>query len=202
MKGLFSKLRRLGWKFWAAAPIVLAIVVAVSLFGLLYTEWFQDRVRQEAITRIETFTGGKAAIDALYLEPTALRLHIEGLTVREDDVSEPFLEVPAADLDFSVVSLLGAEFSLDTLDLDSPLLRVLTAPDGSTNLPPFQTQATAGGGLPEELFEMAVDRVSLVRGRLQWNDRTIPLSLGGERFRLETRYESAPKRYLATVRVR
>jgi len=201
MKGFRSKLRRLGWKFWVAAPIVLLIVVAASLYGLLYTQWFQNRIRQEVITRIETVTGAKAFIRDLYLRPTALRLRLEGLSVRKDDLSEPFLEVPAADLDFSLVSFFTAEISLETLDLDSPHLRIITAADGSTNLPSFPEQSTAGDGLPEELFEMAVDRVSLVRGRLQWNDQTIPLSFGGGRFRLETRYQAILRRYVANVRL-
>lgn len=201
MKGLLSKLRRLGWKFWVAAPVVLLIVIAASLYGLLYTEWFQDRIRQEVIARIETATGGKASIREFYLQPTALRLRLEGLSISAGDLSEPFLEVPAADLDFSVISFFAAEISLDTLDLDSPLLRVMVTPDGSTNLPPFPAQAEASNSLPEELFEMAVDRVSLVRGRLQWNDQTIPLSFGGDRLHLETRYEATPRRYVATVRL-
>ncbi len=201
MKGFLAKLRRLSWKFWVAAPVVLLIVVAASLYGLLYTKWFQDRIRQEVIARTETATGGKASIRDLYLQPTALRLRLEGLSVSKDDLSEPFLEVPAADLDFSLISFFAAEISLDTLDLDSPHLRVITDPDGSTNLPPFPAEAAASDGLPEELFDMAVDRVSLVRGRLQWNDQTVPLSFEGDRFHLETRYEATPRCYVASVRL-
>ncbi len=201
MKRFFQNPGRFGWKAWAAGLVVLVIVAGTSLCGLLYTEWFQGRIRHEMIAQIETLTGGEASLRELYFQPTTLRLRVEGLSVSSLDESEPFLEVPAAELVFKLESLFSTKLSLEALVLDSPRIHVIAASDGANNLPPFPLQPDTSGTMPQALFEMAVKRFDVNRGRFQWNDGSVPVSFSSQRFHLQTRFEPQQGRYRANVRL-
>lgn len=201
MKRFFQKPGRFGWKAWTGGLVVLVVAAGTSLYGLLYTEWFQARIRREIIAQIETLTGGKASLRGLYFQPTTLRLRVEGLSVSPSDESEPFLEVPAAELDFELESLYSTKLSLAAMALDSPRFHVIAAADGTNNLPPFPLQPDASSAMPQELFEMAVKRFDVNRGRVQWNNASVPVSFSSQRFHLQTRFEPQQGRYRANVRL-
>lgn len=201
MKRFFQKPERLGWKAWTAGLVILVVMGGTSICGLLYTEWFQALIRHEVIAQIETITGGKASLRELYFEPTTLRLRVEGLSVSSSGESEPFLEVPAAELDFELESLYSTKLSLQAMALDSPRFHVTAAYDGTNNLPPFPLQPDTSGTMPQELFEMAVKRFDVNRGHIQWNDGSVPVSFSSQRFHLQTRFEPQQGRYRANVRL-
>ena len=201
MKRFFQNPGRFGWKAWAAGLVVLVVVTGSSLYGLLYTEWFQALIRNEMISRIETLTGGKASLRELFFQPTTLRLRVEGLSVSPSEESEPFLEVPAAELDFELESLYSTKLSLEAMALDSPHFHVIAAADGANNLPPFPLQSDASDIMPQELFEMAVKRLDVKRGQIRWNDKSVPVSFSSQRVHLQTRFEPVQGRYRANVRL-
>ena len=201
MKRFFQKPGRFGWKAWTAGLVAFVVLAGTSLCGLLYTEWFQARIRHEMIAQIETLTGGKASLRELYFQPTTLRLRVEGLSVSSSVESEPFLEVPAAELDFKLESLYSTKLSLEALALDSPRFHVIAAADGTNNLPPFPLQPDTSGAMPQELFEMSVKRFDVNRGHIQWNDGSVPVSFSSKRFHLQTRFEPQQGRYRTNVRL-
>lgn len=201
MKRFFQNPGRFGWRAWAAGLVALVVVAGSSLYGLLYTEWFQALIRNEMISRIETLTGGKASLRELFFQPTTLRLRVEGLSVSPSEESEPFLEVPAAELDFELESLYSTKLSLEAMTLDSPHFHVIATADGDNNLPPFPLQSDASDIMPQELFEMAVKRFDVKRGQIRWNDKSVPVSFSSQRVHLQTRFEPVQGRYRANVRL-
>jgi len=201
MKRFFQNPGRVCWKAWTGGLVVLIVVAGSSLYGLLYTEWFQALIRNEIISQSETLTGGKASLRELFFQPTTLRLRVEGLSVSASDESEPFLAVPAAELDFELESLYSTKLSLEAMPLDSPHFHVIAASDVANNLPPFPLQSDASGIMPQELFEMAVKRFDVNRGQIRWNDKSVPVSFSSQRFHLQTRFEPLQVRYRANVRL-
>ncbi len=189
------------WKAWMAGLMGLLVLVGASLYGLLYTEWFQRQIRREVVAKIELLTGGTATIGNLYLEPSTLVLRVEELTIRATGDAEPFLQIPSLELDLTVDSFLRAEVSLAALVLDSPLVNIKVAPDGTTNLPEFPASANGDEALPEELFEMAVDRFDLQQGHLEWNNERVPIALSSTNLELRSRFHPAEHGYRVWLRV-
>ena len=178
----------------------LLVLVGASLYGLLYTEWFQQQIRREVVAQIELLTGGRATIGSLYFEPATFVLRVEDLTVRATDDAEPFLEVPSLELHLKVDSFFRREVSLAALVVHSPLVHITAGPDGSTNLP--LSQAAAGEhALAEEIFQLAVGRFDLRRGQLKWNNEQIPIAFSSTGLELRTRFYPHEQSYRAWMRV-
>ena len=190
-----------GWKAWGAGLLGLVVLTTASVYGLLYTEWFQRLILREVITQVELLTGGRATIEALHLEPSTLRLRIDELTVSATDDAEPFIEVPHLELDLTVDSFFRREVSLASLVLDSPVIQISVGPNGETNLPVFPERPSGESPLPRELFDLAVGRVDIRRGSLRWNDEEIPVSFSLSDLELRTRFQPAGKSYRVWLRV-
>jgi len=202
-----SKRFRLGgWKALVAGLSVLSVLAAASLYGLLYTAWFQKLIQREVIAQVELLTGGRATIGDLYLEPSTLRLQIDELTIRAADgagpfIAEPFIEIPRLELDLTLDSFLGREVSLASVMLDSPVVRIFVGPNGETNLPALPERPSGANAVPRELFELAVGSVDIRNGTFRWNDEEIPLSFSSSDMELRTRFQPEEESYRAWLRV-
>ncbi len=205
MKPLFQRLAKIRWKLWLAVLVGL-LALLVTGFGLLIrTEWFQEQIRQTVVARLQEATNGAVEIGSLSLDPVGLT----GFTVVVSDVSlgrsdeashPPFLRIPSLGLDVGIESFLRREIALRAMEVESPSVELVTADDGSTNLPSLRAWA-AGTALPAGWFDLVADRLTVREGRVSWNGLQFPVSLASEEFSLETRFEEASDRYRASVRL-
>ena len=198
------RLMRPRWVRWGVFVAGLLVAATGSFYGLLYTDWFQDQVRQRVIAEAELATGGKVEIAQFRFDPDRLFVRAEGLVVRppEPDSAPPFLTVAALEMQLGIESLWAREVSLRSMKVDSPRMQVIVGADDTTNLPPFPAaRLPAGGAARGKLFEMVVGRLDLNEGSFQWNDAHYPVSFASEQFQMRTRYEPEEGRYRAWLRL-
>ena len=189
---------------WGVFVAGLLVAATGSFYGLLYTDWFQDQVRQRVIAEAELATGGKVEIAQFRFDPDRLFVRAEGLVVRppEPDSAPPFLTVAALEMQLGIESLWAREVSLRSMKVDSPRMQVIVGADDTTNLPPFPAaRLPAGWAARGKLFEMVVGRLDLNEGSFQWNDAHYPVSFATEQFQMRTRYEPEEGRYRAWLRL-
>ena len=205
MKPLLRRLAKTRWKLWLAVLVGGPAVLVIGFGLLIRTEWFQDRIRQTIVARLQEATGGDVEIGSLSLDPielTGFGVVIRDVSLGRSDESShpPFLGIPFLRLNVGIESFLRRDIALRAIEVESPRVELVTADDGSTNLPALGAWAV-GTALPAAWFDLAADRLNVREGRVSWNGLRFPVSLGSERFSLETRFEEASDRYRASVRL-
>ena len=205
MKPLLGRLAKTRWKLWLAVLVGAPAVLVMGFALLVRTEWFEEKIRQTMVARLQEVTSGDVEIGSLSLDPVGLT----GFTVVVRDVSlgrsdesshPPFLQIPSLRLDVGIESFLRRDIALRAMEVESPRLELVTADDGSTNLPSLGTWAV-GTSLPAGWFDLVADRLDVRQGRVSWNGLQFPVSLASEQFSLETRFEEASDRYRASVKL-
>ena len=76
------RLMRPRWMRWGVFAVGFLVATAVSFYGLLFTDWFQEQVRRRVIAEAEAATGGTVEIAQLRFDPDRLFVRAEGLVVR------------------------------------------------------------------------------------------------------------------------
>ncbi len=187
---------------------MVILLLAGSIAGLLVLRsgWFRERVRERIIAEIETGTGGRVEIGSFRfsyprLEATVAPLVLHG---KESAAEPPLLRAQSIAIGLRVISMAKRKVDLAYVRVEQPLLRVVTYPDGSTNVPvprlrrPETTWA-------QDLINLAVRSYEIDDGLLEYDDRRVPLNLRGEDLRVQSSYEAAGPRYrgdIASRRVR
>src|SRR5207247_1615097 len=87
---------------------------------------------------------------------------------------------------------------LETLEVDQPRIRIITYPDGSTNIP--GPKIKRDGASPFELFvSLAVRSVLIKNGIFEYDNHKLPLSFRAEQFRVMLGWERDGPHYRGTV---
>ncbi len=205
MKPLLRRLSKTRWKLWLAVLAGAPAILVTGFALLVRTEWFEERIRQSALAELREATGGDVQIGDLSLDPVGLT----GFTVvvrdvsfaRSDESSQPpFLRIPSLRLNVGIESFLRRDIALRAMEVESPRVELVTADDGSTNLPSLERWAE-GTSLPAGWFDLVADRLHVREGSVSWNGLQFPVSLASEQFFLETRFEKASDRYRASVKL-
>ena len=192
------------WVRWAVFVVGLFVASVGSFYSLLYTDWFQDQVRQRVIAEAESATGGSVEIARFRFDPDRLIVRAEGLVVRTPgpDSVPPFLTVAALELQFGVESVWAQLISLRSMKVESPQVRVVVGADDTTNLPALQIEGFPAGRVASgHPFELLVGKLEISEGRLQWNDDRYPISFASEHFHIHTRYEPVEGRYRSRLQL-
>ena len=205
MKPLLGRLAKTRWKLWLAVLVGAPAVLVMGFALLVRNEWFEEKIRQTMVARLQEATSGDVEIGSLSLDPVGLT----GFTVVVRDVSlgrsdesshPPFLRIPSLRLDVGIESFLRRDIALRAMEVESPRVELVTADDGSTNLPSLGTWAV-GTSLPAGWFDLVADRLNVRQGRVSWNGLQFPVSLASDQFSLETRFEETADRYRTSVKL-
>jgi translocation and assembly module TamB len=171
-----ARLRR-GWK-------IVLLLSGVGLIAILAAAWyvttdsFQAYVRRRLVAEVERITGGRAEIGSFHVVPFHLQVEVRGITVHGSEGPE---DVPLAHVDHlvaqvKVISFLRTEFGFSSVRLEHPLVHIVMAADGSSNIPAPKTRFQSGQGNPvEPLFALSIDHLSVQHGELLWAGKRIPL---------------------------
>lgn len=127
--------KRPSWQRIAIGSLVLLVVAWAGIQITLRSDWFEEQLRVRVIAELEQATGGNAQLETLRFDPSSMTVELVNLRISGPDQTEPFAELPSVSLGLSVESLLSRRVRLDHLALESPLLRLQIAEDGSTNWP-------------------------------------------------------------------
>ena len=186
--------------------LLLAGVVVAALFGgalalvvYLRSPHFNDLVRQKVVASIEDATGGRVDLSSFHWNLRRLEFEATNLTVHglESSTAAPLAQVATVRVRAHVVSLLQKRVDLTYLELDRPQINLIVAPDGKTNLP--EPKANSTSDPVQQLFDLAIGRAELRDGKLQINDRQLPLDFSANDITVETTFDRRDRRYDGTL---
>ncbi|MBV9181437.1 MAG: hypothetical protein JO356_08995, partial [Acidobacteria bacterium] len=154
--------------------LLLALLTSLVLWYTT-TPSFERRVRRRLIVAIERASGGRAELSRFRVVPFRFQVEIEGLTIhgREQPGDVPLTQIDRVSAVVNLRTLLGGNFGFHSLALDHPVIHLIWYADGSSNRPRPQPSTAANF---EHLFSISIDKLSITRGELLWQDHRIPLN--------------------------
>src|SRR5438067_1754667 len=174
---------------------LLLVAVVISTAWYLTSRGFEGLVKGRVIAAIERATGGRTEIGQLTWNASKFELIATNVTIhgREGPNEVPFAHFSRVDARAKLFSFFHDQIDLTFLQLDRPVIHLITNPDGTTNQP---RPKNAGTGTPvQQLISLAIDRAEIHDGRLLINNDTVPLDLSADDLRLAMTYASGKQQY-------
>ena len=162
------------------ALFALLLVLYMSLVALLSTTWSQRVIKKYVAREIEQVTGARVEIAGITVHPAVFRLILRGLVLRghEGAGQKPLLTAGTLDMTLNPVSLAVRRLAILRIDIVGMTVHLVTAPDGTTNLPgPKLALNGQGNKILGQLVNLRVRSLSLSHSALYWNNQRIPLDL-------------------------
>jgi translocation and assembly module TamB len=166
------------WKYL----LIAMLLGVVSLAGMLWystTDAFQAMVRRRLVTELELITGGRVQLGSFHTTPFRLRVDVRDLTIHglEKSGEIPYAHVDRMLAEVKVISVLGAEFGVSSVELEHPVVHIIFYGDGSTNQPVPKVERISDKNGVEELFSLSIGELNVHGGELIWDQQRIPLDL-------------------------
>jgi translocation and assembly module TamB len=191
--------RRTLWKLFLSFCL-FGLIVFSLLAWYVNTNSFQQWVRRRVVTSVEKMTGGRVELGELHTIPFRLRVDARNVTIhgQEPAGQAPFLHVDRLQAQMRIISLLSTTVGLHSLELDHPVVHVITYPDGSTNVPAPHVTASDQNAL-QALVELSVSHIAVQRGELLWQDKKVPFEFDAHDIAVLLHYSLLHGRYEAHI---
>jgi len=171
-----SRLRRFLLRHGPLAAAGLTMLLSAATVGLYFwasSAGFENMMRRELVSRLETATGGRVEIasfhwDLLHLEADAGGLVIHGL---EGPSEAPYARVESLRVRISVLGFWSPRILLRGLDVYRPALHLIVYPDGSTNQPRPRRPKKPGKPLLDTFFNLKAGHLAVEQGVLDYENR-------------------------------
>ena len=159
--------------------MLLGVLCLAGLLWYSTTDAFQAMVRRRLVTELELITGGRVQLGSFHTTPFRLRVDVRDLTIHglEKNGEVPYAHVDRMLAQVKVISVLGAEFGVSSLELEHPVVHIIWNEDGSTNQPIPKVKRISDKNGVEELFSLSIGELTVHGGELIWDQKTIPLDL-------------------------
>lgn len=190
------------WKI-AAGFLALLALLALAVVVTLQSDWFYNKVRQRIVGTVETATGGRVEIGAFRFDWKRLRVEVADFTLHgtEPAGKPPLLHAAKVGVVLKIVSLWKRDVDIQSLDVASPTVYLIVAPDGSSNLPQPKT-AKARGDAMETLLKLAIGRFALWNGVFEVESRgRTPFEAHGRNLHARLEYDAAAPLYRGEISV-
>jgi translocation and assembly module TamB len=188
--------KRKPWVAVVVGVFVSLLILFAAAVWYLRSADFEQHVRQQLVTKLESMTGGRVEIGRFDWNLWHLEFDVRDLTIHG---TEPADETPYAHADrlfvnARVVSLLKREIALNLVSVEHPVIHLIVYPDGSTNQPRPKLSSTSRPDI-ETLFDLAIGRAEVRNGLLLVNDRATPLEFTANDLHASLDHRSAQNRY-------
>lgn len=118
------------FKRWIIILIVFLIILVIAANVLLYQGLFSEKLKEIAVSSLETLTGRPVQVQQVRLQLFPFYLLLEGLTFsHQSGLPPPLLTVAQAKIDFSPWSLLTEVFVINKISLTEPVFHVVEPSD-------------------------------------------------------------------------
>ncbi len=184
------------------------IVIAVALYTIIGFFVVPAVIKWQMVKQLPKFTHREATVREVAVNPYALSLTINGLTLRETDGST-FAHVDGFYADFQLSSIFRGAWTFREVSIEGPMANIIRAADGQFNFANLLTNATPTEPkpTPKELPHVLVGNLVVTNAVLNVTDHTraapFRMSIGPTWFALEdftTHHEKgAPYQLLATT---
>lgn len=192
------------WKRWGRRALIVLAAGALAVAGIFESGLAERWMRRAIIRQIEQRTGARAQIGGFHFHAFRLRAEIDDLTVHglEGPGEAPLFHADHVNVAIRVVSFFGRQIALDELVVEHPQVAIRIDPNGHSNLPTPKARAREGAWR-ETLFRLRIGRIELRDGSVNFNNRRVPLAVGGRNFEFALHHEApanAPDSYAGLLR--
>jgi len=182
--------------------LLVASLLALAILGSWYltSNLLRDHVRRVLVARLEQMTGGRVELTDLRWSLWRLEIEASGLTIHgtEPAGAAPLLRADRVRLHLKPLSFFAPHVGLRELVAVAPQVHLIVGPNGESNLPGPRIEKSANEQI-QEVLDMSVERVEIINGSLQWNERVLPLDFSAGDFVMNARWDASEHRYLASV---
>ena len=181
----------------AAASLVLFIAGTISGLLMLQSHWFENRVREKVIARVEETSGGRVEIGSFQYDWHHLTATVAPFVVHGKEAAgqPPFFRAATIQVGLRIVSLMARRIDLASLLLDQPKVSITVQPDGSTNVP----QPRKKRDFIEDLLNLKAQVLTIRHGSAEYNLQSIPLDLTAEHAAIQLGYNPAGAAYVGRI---
>ena len=120
-----------------ASALLLLAITLVGLYFWASSASFQNLVRAELITRLESATGGRVEIASFHWNLLHLEAEADGLVIHglEAPGEAPYAQAEQLRVRFKLLQIWNPHIRLRELAIIHPQIHLIVYPDGSTNQP-------------------------------------------------------------------
>ncbi len=187
-----------GWWKYLLILTGVGLLVLLAAFWYINTDSFQAYVRRRLVAELERITGGRAQIGSFHVVPFHMQVEVRDITVHGSEGAD---EIPLAHADHllaqvKVISLLRTQFGFHFVSLEHPVIHIVVAPDGTTNIPLIKAlHDVSEKKTLDQLFALSIDHLSVRNGELLWADRKLPLDFAADDTDLQMDYSHLHRQY-------
>jgi len=175
--------RPLKWTLWILGALVgLALLLGLAAVLILPSAWFRDKVRERMVTEIERASGGRTEIGAFRFDWKTLTAEVSPFVLHgtEPPSERPLFRAESVAVGIKIISMMKRDIDINAVVVDRPQVNILVDAEGKTNFPEPKIKRASTKNPVEQLVDLAIGRIELKDGWLQYADKKIPLSLRGE----------------------
>ncbi len=197
-----SKPWRLIWKI-AAFFAILLVLLGLTAVVTVQSSWFYNKVRERIVGTVENATGGRTEIGGFRFDWRQLRAEVSNFTLHgtEPAGKPPLFHAARVGVVLKILSVWKRDVDVQSLDVASPAVYLIVAPDGSTNVPKPKI-ASAGGNTMQTLLKLAVGKFALWNGVFEVESRgKTPFEAHGQNLSAALTYDAATPRYHGEIKV-
>ncbi len=145
--------KRARWKrvlAWVGGIILaLIVVVVIGVYVLLHSQKFHNYVLSVAENNASAALNTRVQLQNFAVHFSNVGLDLYGLTVYGvgPGAGRPLLQVDHIGMGVRVISVLHRQWNLDRVTVDHPVVDLIVAPNGQTNLPTMQSSGTSNSNV-------------------------------------------------------
>ena len=186
---------------WTAGGLVAltVVLIAVGIF-IARSAWLHEKARDRIVAEVERGTGGRAEIGSFRFDWHTLTAEVAPFVLHgtEPAGSRPLFRAASIRVGLKVVSMIERDIDIQSLSVARPEVAIVVNPDGSTNIPAPRV-ARRSGTVVEQVLKLAIRRVALSEGFVDYNNQRFPLDLKGEHLAANFVYDSKGPQYRGSV---
>lgn len=189
--------RRTRLALWA---IGLMILLAGGTVWFLSSGYIDRYILERAVLEVEKSTGAKLVAGKLRIDFWAGRAVIENVVLhgKEPATEQPLFSAKQIQIQAGLASLSASRVDLRSLIIKDPIFRLLTYPDGTTNIPGPKLRGGDRGAL-ETIVNWRLGKFQIERGEFRWNDIRTPFEVRGQDIAAKMDYVAASRSYLGKL---
>ena len=180
--------------------LALACVLGAGVWWFAQSGWTDRYVLERAVAEIEKSLGAKLSIQKLHIDIWRGRAVAEGVVLRGNEgAGEPALfEAREVQIEAGFGSFDKSRVDLRALVVKEPKFRLVTYPDGTTNLPGPKINSTDRKVL-DGIVDWRLGRLEVEKGEFQWNEQRTPFEIRARGFNARMDYLPASRSYKGKV---
>lgn len=174
---------------------LLALVLGAVLY--LRSERFQRYVHARIVEQIENVTGGRVELRGYRWNMGPLEAELQGLVIRgrEKAPEKPLFAADSVFVRLKILSLFQRKIDWRLLRVTRSHIHLEVDAAGRFNFPEPKRKRAPGKRLVDHVLDLAIDRLEVTEGELEWKDQRLPLEFTADNLAANFAYDPARDLY-------